>query len=170
MGHPASMFVSPRVGPAGGKRTGRLRVDYSMLPAPGYPGPSARPAEAGPQFRWRVVKVTIHWKQWLHTRSEWAAVGSPTRIQLGLSGHCTGQGPGMQRLRRPQLLDIQPKSGAVAAVHIPADCTRQALRFTPRKGEVLKPAAPERFPRTRWNIGSVMDVYRVFRLRKGESS
>jgi len=48
MGHPASMFVSPRVGPAGGKRTGRLRVDYSMLPAPGYPGPSARPAECRP--------------------------------------------------------------------------------------------------------------------------
>ena len=45
----------------------------------------------------------------------------------------------MQRLRRPRLSDIQPKSGAVAAVHIPADCTRQVLRFTPKNGRYKSP-------------------------------
>ena len=128
-------------------------------------------AEGRRGYRWRVVKVTIHWRQWLHTRSEWAAEGQPdsdtTWTQRTLrrpTGTRHATVPEATSIRHPTRIRGSRSGTYPCRLYVAS-----TPLYTQKRGSI-KARGPERFPRTRWNVESVVDVYRVFRLRKGESS
>ena len=138
---PASMFVSPRVVPAGGwvvpasvstTAWTQYQVTWAIDPV-GQLRP--RVSMAGRE------SLLIHWKQWLHTRSERPAAGRSDSDTIGLSGPWTGT---TRDSTAPEatLLDIQPKSGAVAAVHNPADVRGSYSVLHQKDGKYKKAITP----------------------------
>ena len=124
-------------------------------------------AECGPWYRWRVVKVTNP----LETVA-------PHKIRMGGRGQPDSDTTWTQRtLHRartryaavPEATTIRQNQGGCSGTH-PCRLYAASTPLYTKKAGSIKARGPERFPRTRWNVESVVDMYRVFRLRKGESS
>jgi hypothetical protein len=127
-------------------------------------------AEAGPRFRWRVVKVTNPLETVAPHKIRMGGRGQPdsdttwTQRTLHRARTRYAAAPEATTIRHPTKIRGSRSGTYPCRLYVAS-----TPLYTQKRGSI-KARGPERFPRTRWNVESVVDVYRVFRLRKGESS